>query len=398
VNTLMHDAVIVGGGMSGLMAAIYLADRGYKTALISRGDPACCLSTGCIDVLSSPANPLDALAHLPPAHPYHLVGKKGIEDAVRMFKEIMGSGTNPYVGSVRKNREILTPIGTFKTTCIVPGTMAAAQGCKEDYVHVVSFTGIKDFYPSYITSKLSNTGVSLFDAGVSSPIALAARFEEPGFAEAFAEWIAGLELPPGKVAVPAVLGMDNPMKILGEISTHIAREVFEIPTLPPSVPGLRLFRALKNTFVGLGGDVFWGMPVSSVERHGGTIEAVTLATSGRSTRVQGRAFILATGSFVSGGLFATRETVRETVFGIPVSVPGARKDWFWGDFFTAGHPIEKAGIEVDSSMRPKPSALDNLFVCGSILAGSEVMKYHCGHGLALATGLKAAKMCEKVLL
>jgi glycerol-3-phosphate dehydrogenase subunit B len=385
VNTLLHDAVIIGGGISGLMAAIHLSEMGYKTALISRGDPACCLSTGCIDILSGAANPLDGLAGLPPMHPYHLVGRKGVEDACRLFKEIMAGGTNPYVGSVRKNREILTPIGTFKTTCLVPQTMAASLGCRDDYVHVISFKGIKDFYPSYITSRLSNTGFSLFDAGVSSPLALATRFEEKGFVEGFAQWIAGLELPPGKVAVPAVLGINNPLTILNEISSRISREVFEIPTLPPSIPGLRLFRSLKTVLKGLGGDLFWGMPISSVERHGSTIEAVTLATSGRATRVQGRAFILATGSFVSGGLFASRESVMETVFGLPVHIPGARKDWFWNDFFTAGHPIEQAGIEVDASFRPKQVTIDNLFVCGSILAGSEVMKNHCGHGLALAT-------------
>src|SRR5208337_3881917 len=166
-----------------------------------------CLSTGCIDVLSSTrSNPLDGFGGLPEGHPYHLVGKKGVEEAYKLFKEVMAEGSIPYVGTIRKNREILTPIGTFKTTCLVPHTMAASLGCRDEYVHVISFKGIKDFYPSYITSKLKNTGFSLYDAGVSSTLAIAARFEEKGFAEDFAVWLEGLELPPGKVALPAVLG------------------------------------------------------------------------------------------------------------------------------------------------------------------------------------------------
>ena len=394
----MHDVVIIGGGMSGLMASIYLAGQGFSTALISRGDPVCSLSTGCIDVLSTASKPLDGFGSLPEGHPYRLVGKKGVEEACSLFKDIMSKGTIPYVGSIRKNREILTPIGTFKTTCLVPYTMEASLGCRDEYVHVISFKGIKDFYPSYITSKLKNTGFSLYDAGVSSTLAIAARFEEKGFAQEFASWLAGLELPPGKVALPAVLGVNNPVAIMEEITSRIGREVFEIPTLPPSIPGLRLFRALKAALQSLRGDIFWGMPISSVERHGTLVEAVTLATSGRATRVQGRTFILATGSFVSGGLFASRDSVRETVFDIPVHTPGARKDWFKNDFFTAGHPIEEAGIEVDSSFRPRYATAENLFVCGSILAGSEIMKTHCGHGLALSTGLKAAKMCERMLI
>jgi glycerol-3-phosphate dehydrogenase subunit B len=52
---------------------------------------------------------------------------------------------------------------------------------------------------------------------------------------------------------------------------------------------------------------------------------------------------------------------------------------------------------VDGSFRPLHSRLENLFACGSILAHAEIMKNHCGHGLAIATGLKAAKMCERFL-
>jgi glycerol-3-phosphate dehydrogenase subunit B len=397
MSTITHDVVVIGGGMSGLMASLYLAGKGFKTALISRGDPVCCLSTGCVDVLSSETHPLEGLDKLSEGHPYRLVGRKGIEEAIKEFKNIMAATRIPYTGTVRNNREILTPIGTFKTTCLVPLTMAAAEGCREGYTHVISFKGIKDFYPSYITSRLKNTGFSLYDAGVSSTLGIATRFEEKGFLEEFISWLEGLEISPGKIALPAVLGLNNPGGIMKEISRRTGSEVFEIPTLPPSIPGLRLFRALKGALQERGGDLYWGKVISSVECNGSQVEAVTLSTSGRSSRVQGRAFILATGSFVSGGLFARIDAVKEPVFDIPVFTPGARKDWFWNDFFTSGHPIETAGIEVDASFRPKDSDLGNLFVCGSILAHSDIMKHHCGHGLAISTGLKAARMCERAL-
>jgi glycerol-3-phosphate dehydrogenase subunit B len=393
----MLDVVVIGGGMSGLTAAIHLAGAGLKTAIISRGDPVCCLSTGCIDVLDLGERPMDGYGVLPECHPYRLVGKKGIEEGLKMLKDIMASSPIPYTGSIRANREILTPIGTFKTTCLVPRTMEASQGCRDEYLHVISFAGLKDFYPSYITSRLPDTGFSLFDAGCSSTLALAARFEEQGFVDEFCSWLSSIEIPPGRVAVPAVLGLKSPVAVMEEISSRIGRTLFEIPTLPPSLPGMRLFRTLKAAFQEKGGEVYWGNPISSVEIRGATVEAVTLAASGRPTRVQGRAFILATGSFVSGGLYASRDSVREPVFNLAVRVPGARKDWFLHDFFMPGHPIEGAGIEVDASFRPAGSSLENLFVCGSILANGEIMKNRCGHGMALATGLKAARQCERML-
>ncbi|MCK7471019.1 MAG: hypothetical protein MZU95_09690 [Desulfomicrobium escambiense] len=139
---------------------------------------------GCIDVLRPPSRTRwTAMADLPGGHPYRLVGKEGYRGCPEVVQGDHGrAALSPMWAASRKNREILTPIGTFKTTCLVPRTMAASHGCRDEYVHVISFKGIKDFYPSYITSKLTNTGFSLYDAGVSSTLAIATRFEEQGLA------------------------------------------------------------------------------------------------------------------------------------------------------------------------------------------------------------------------
>ena len=188
------------------------------------------------------------------------------------------------------------------------------------------------------------------------------------------------------------------MDIITQIRNELDREIFEIPTIPPSIPGLRLFKTLKNYLQSLGGDVYWGKGIASVEKSGGVIEAVTLSRSGRPTRVEGSVYVLATGSFVSGGLYAQqREGVEETVFGLPAFIPEGRENWFNQDFFERGHAVEKAGIRVDKDFRPEEADYQNLFVCGSILAFSEIMKYQCGHGLAIATGHAVANKCEEQL-
>ncbi|MBN2282775.1 MAG: anaerobic glycerol-3-phosphate dehydrogenase subunit B [Deltaproteobacteria bacterium] len=393
----LYDAVIIGGGMSGLTAAIALAKRGRSVAVISRGNPACCLSTGCIDVLSDTDDPLRDIERLPGKHPYHIVGRQAIMEALEFFREVMARTGLPYEGDINRNRTILTPLGTKKITCLVPVTMAAADPHADGPLHIVTFAGLKDFYPSYITARSETTRYSVFNAGVSTTAALAERFEEARFRDEFVTWLRERSHPDEAVAVPAVLGIRTAPAILRELVERLEQVIFEIPTLPPSIPGQRLFTRLKNVFLEQGGDLYWGRDIASFERLGDRIEAVTLETSGRPTRVEGRAFILATGSFISGGLFASMEGVRETVFNLSTYLPSERKHWFNENFFTPGHPVEKAGIRVDSTFRPLHSGFANLFVCGSILAFSEVMKYGCGHGMAIATAAAAARMCERQL-
>ncbi|MDD5724397.1 MAG: anaerobic glycerol-3-phosphate dehydrogenase subunit B [Syntrophales bacterium] len=389
----IYDVVIIGGGVSGMMAAISLAEKGRKVAVISKGDPVCCFSTGCIDVLADGDDPLKGIGSLPDNHPYHLVGEEAVAHSLELFRGIMSDGGMPYVGEVHANRKVLASLGRCKITCLVPETMAFSAFDPDEYLHVVSFYKMKDFYPQYITSRYANAGYSVFDAQVTTTAGIAEKFENRPFLETFISWLQGLDIPEGRIAIPAVLGRSLAGDVYHEISAGCGRKIFEIPTLPPSMPGLRLFDILKKALLQKGVNLYWGRGIYSVEKLGNQIEAVTLAGAGRATRVEGKAFILASGSFVSGGLHASMDAVTETVFDLPTYLPGGRETWFNDDFFAAGHEIEKAGVRVDSSFRPVDTKIENLYVCGSILAFSEVMKYRCGHGMAIATGVAAAEAC-----
>jgi glycerol-3-phosphate dehydrogenase subunit B len=228
-------------------------------------------------------------------------------------------------------------------------------------------------------------------------MSIATQFEEKEFLESFIVWLRGQNIAEDKIAFPAVLGLESADKIAKAIATHIGKPVFEIPTIPPSMPGRRLFNALKDYFRKKDGEIYWGWPVIGVEKTGRVIEAVTTASKGRPKSLNGKAFILATGSFVGGGLTTTREAIVENVFHLPVHVPGPRETWFDNDYFSFNHGIGRAGIKVDASLRPEGTQWENIFVCGGILADTEILKSGCGHGLALATAHAAAKSCMEYI-
>jgi glycerol-3-phosphate dehydrogenase subunit B len=226
---------------------------------------------------------------------------------------------------------------------------------------------------------------------------IAAHFEEKNFLENFISWLKKINISEGKIALPAVLGLESAAAVIERIAGALERPVFEIPTIPPSMPGRRLFNALKDHFRRLGGDIYWSWPVIGVEKTKAIIEAVITGSAGRPKSLNGKAFILATGSFVGGGLQALREKIVENVFNLPVHVPGPRETWFDNDYFSFNHGIGKAGIIADSSFRPKDALWENIFVCGGILADTDILKNGCGHGLALATGRAAAMSCAEYI-
>lgn len=393
MSVIEYDVIVIGAGMAGLSAGTLLSERGLNVALVTTGEPTACLSTGCIDFCSHADGPMRGIAALPDQHPFHLIAGATIRKTIDDFKQNMISMGMPYTGDPDHNRLVLSAIGTFKTTCLTPLTMQASPQNENENIHIISFAGLKDFYPGYIISRLKNASFSTYDAGVSTTMGIAANFEDDAFLEAFILWLERQNIREDKIAVPAVLGLESAMTIIKRIEYRLERPVFEIPTIPPSMPGRRLFNHLKDHFRIRGGVIYWGWPVIGVEKSGRKIEAVIAESQGRPVSLNARAFILSTGSFVGGGLWAKRDIIVEKVFNLPVFAPGERDAWFDQDYFSMNHGIGQAGIVVDSSFRPINCPWDNLFACGAILAQVEALKNGCGHGFAMATGRAAAECC-----
>ena len=263
-------------------------------------------------------------------------------------------------------------------------------------IHIISFKDIKDFFPSYVTGNFPDTDISIFNAETYTTMGIAVKMDNEEFLSSFISWINLQEIKQNKVGLPAVLGITKTLKIIKRLEKETGKLFFEIPTLPPSIPGLRLYRNLKSIAEKIGVSFYGSAEIIDFKKDTDKIKNITIKKPGRPDHVEADAFILATGSFVSGGLFLDKKIFKETVFNLPVSFP-KNEELFNQDFFKLGHPIEKAGILIDNNFKALKSGYDNLFIAESILAFSETMKYQCGHGMAISTGIAAAKNALKFL-
>jgi glycerol-3-phosphate dehydrogenase subunit B len=418
---MKYDVVIIGAGLSGMMAALSAAERGKRTVVVARGMGIITIFTGTIDVLgyvpseaarmvASPETGIAQLIERDSEHPYAKIGDPFITEGISAFLAATESGGVTYVGSLTNNFIVPTAVGTIKPTALVSSTMAAGDVRDDGDVLIAGFSGLKDFFPAYMAHNISTVtikGITLphfrgkvldVDVGADTSgmhsLTLARKFEDPVFLDMVADTLFHTARDGERVAFPAVLGLRTHKEIHRSLEAAVGTKVFETPTLPPSVGGYRLFHALERKLRSLGVRVLLGYDVFSPRVEGNRVRGVTIMMGKRQTRLDGKMFVLATGGLVGRGIDAARSAVKEPIFGLPVSAPKRRTDWFKTSFFDPrGHPINKIGIAVDEELHPideKGAPLfDNLFVCGAQLAGFDALREKSGGGVAIGSGYKA---------
>jgi glycerol-3-phosphate dehydrogenase subunit B len=408
-----HDVVVVGTGLAGLTAAVRLAESGARVLVVAKGVGATHLSGGTIDVLGySPERverPREALAALPPEHPYSRVGADGVAAAVAWFKERFADGSlapYAYTGDADENMLLPTSIGVARPTAVVPETMAAGDLRRDEPVLVVGFRTLKDFHAALLADGLVRTGFSARAAELevvpegrrdANALGLARAFDDPAFRGQVMSQVAARLRADERVAFPAVLGIADPHGAWSALERGLGRPVFEVPTLPPSVPGMRVFAVLREALRRSGGAVVLNNVVVGAERSGDRVTALRTRVGLREERRGADWVVLATGGFASGGLeLDSRWTARETALGLPVSgVPGAGEERFRPGYLD-DHPIGRAGVAVDRELRPVDAGgervLENVLVAGATLAGAEPWREKSGDGISLATGYRAAEL------
>ena len=407
---LHYDAVVIGAGTAGLVAGARLAEGGARVCVLSKGVGSTHLAPGTIDVLgyapervSSPSAALEEFVAAHPDHPYARLGAEAVAEAVRWFAACVAAGPLPgyrYIGETEKNMLLPTAVGALRPSALVPETMAAGDASSAlGHVCVVGTRGLRDFHASLCAANLGRAGVTArsveieveVDRADQNALDLARRFDDPDWRGAFAARLALKLQADERVGVPAMLGIRDPHRAWSDLEHRLGRPVFEIPTLPPSVPGMRVYEILRSALRRAGGRLVLGAEVVSTERDGSRVTSVATRSAGHDSRYAAPWFVLAAGGFGSGAIeLDSRWATHERVFGLPLhGVPGADHQRFVGDYL-AEQPMARVGVAVDSELRA--TGADNVLVAGAALPGAVPWREGSGEGIALASGSHAAQM------
>jgi len=424
LETRSCDVVVIGMGMAGMSAALFAAGHNFEVIQTGLAGEIP-FSSGLIDVLGAhpveenrtwqdPWTGIEAMRKDIPVHPYARMTGAEIRSALDIVLSFLGEQGLSYKTEGDRNLEMIVPTGMIKQTYALPSTMWNGMKALREKAPclIVDFHGLTEFSSRQIAEVLHESWPLLRAGRVPFPgknpqgvlvtgEITATDMESRRNREMLARSVLPIVEGAQYVGFPAVFGMIRSEEILSELEQRIGLPVFEIPTFPVSVPGLRLNDAFARGLSRKGVRRITQSRVMSIQKSEEGF-LLRVGREGQKWEVRARGVIMATGRFWGRGLVAGRDRIREPLLDLPVAQPLGREEWHRSDFLDPrGHPVNRAGIETDDLFRPldrtgRP-AFDRLFAAGSILAHQDWIRMKCGSGMAIAGAYGAAKGLAEVL-
>jgi anaerobic glycerol-3-phosphate dehydrogenase len=167
--------------------------------------------------------------------------------------------------------------------------------------------------------------------------------------------------------LPGVLGINSNDNDFKHLEEEIGCAICELPTVPPSVPGLRLLQHFERHLVRIGVEVSAGFSVKDLCIEDDRCTGAYLDVPGKPRFIRADAVVLATGRF-------SHLLERQ------------------GSHDNSPRPPRQVGDELHPPTNAGDVVATNLFECGGALGNSEP---HHGNAIAILTGYQAGMLaCE----
>jgi Fe-S oxidoreductase/anaerobic glycerol-3-phosphate dehydrogenase len=363
--------VVIGGGVAGCVAAAKASKDGARVTLVRRGVGATALSTGAVS----------------------LDGTSGESAGVALLETMVDLAST----GERPRRFLVSSGAVLSASRVAPNHLAGAlDGLAGRSVLACSLQGFPAMNAHDIARRLESHGARASASVLKVPglkrdfdltaFPLALAMDDPKIASGLA---AAVKDEAGKgsfdaVALPPVMGLDAWQEVRGILDETLGLPWFELLSVTPSVPGLRLDRSLMRSLNDRGVTTLKAEVKHATVRGDAVVEL--RAWDGEQVHVlEPDEVVLATGRFVGGGI-TLEKGGRETLLGIPV--PTAGEGW-QDEHLDAGVVTDGDLAPVDGQGAP---LFANVRVAGAVRQGGAYARGRGGLGVAAELGYAAGAL------
>lgn len=342
------DLIVAGAGISGITSAAAAASRGLQVALVSSGPGSFVFGAGCVEVQNMDRD------------------TPSLGEALDFFcnlTELAGCG---FRGGIEEKRYLPTILGCFQRVSLAPFYMWNGDPSAASQVAVVGIRGLSSFDCNFVAERLAfhatqlgqNTTYTAHEIKLSTAadtvpgtLQFGNRYDrDPRFREELRNALLPIAAKADLIILPGILGLKSGRNEIEGLEKQLGCMICELPTLPPSIPGIRLFNRLEAHLRRAGVEFFTGFPIQQLQIENGHCKGVLLDTPARPLKLSSETLILATGPF-SGKLLGT-------------SFAGVNHDL---------HPVDANGAVI----------ADNVFTVGAMLRDSSARELNA---TAILTG------------
>ncbi len=393
------DVIVIGSGLSGVMAALRAASLGKRVCVVRKGWGMTALGSGAFEIASHEANDsiIEAAAQIKsskPTHPYQTLLLEDFPKALELFKKWF---PHRIQGSFSDNQHFLCQSGELKKAAFALETQFfdfKTAGRKK--ILALGFKSCLEVPTEALLITAQNISLHTTDTNYL-PQTIAKRLEKPDEIKKFAQHIKSKVHVSSysTILMPPILGLDFFSDVKREFEYQIGVPTFEMLGGLNSVPGIRFQKALDGTLKKAGIHLM-DEKVESFEKEARKIKSLILSNH---EKLSASYFILATGKYVSGGI-TRNQNFKESVFDLPLfyekqSLASQATHQFLRKKFSESHPLFQVGVKTNADLEPvdpmNELCYDNVKACGTILSGFDPTD-GTRFGVQMMSGYKAGEI------
>ena len=260
---MKSDVIIIGSELDAFVASIRLNELGFSTRILSNGKGSLLYSLGNIKILDlidtdiKKNSPFSHFHKLNLNHPYNTIGKENVKKSIDWFFGLDVFNRLKF-NQYDYNINTLSPIG-LKISCV---GLYYKQVCFDDLenqeISIIEFENYKDFHSELIAKSIKKFAKSIEIIKTKQPdisknsdsSSLAISFDNLENPENYFNNLKKrLNKNSSIVIFPAVMGLNKYIKVIQTAEKILNKRCVEAPTLPPSIPAIRLNLDLEKEII-----------------------------------------------------------------------------------------------------------------------------------------------------